>query len=82
VRVVRPAPRGQDLLVRPALRRERRKDTPMKKHGRQVSALRRALQAVALVSLARRIGLRRGRRLAVLAVEGYLGEQRRRNGRR
>ena len=53
----------------------------MKTNGRQVSALRRALQAVALVSLARRIGLRRGRRLAVLAVEGYLGE-RRRNGRR
>jgi hypothetical protein len=53
----------------------------MKKHGRRVSALRGGLQALALLSLARRIGLRRGRRLAVLAAEGYLGE-RRRNGRR
>ena len=53
----------------------------MKKHGRHVSTLRGALQAFALLSLARKIGLRRGRRLALLAAEGYLGE-RRRNGRR
>jgi hypothetical protein len=30
-----------------------------------------------LISVARKIGLSRGRRLAVLAVEGYLGERRR-----
>lgn len=53
----------------------------MKKHGRRGSTLRDALQALALISLVRRIGLRRGGRLAMLAAEGYLGE-RRRSGRR
>jgi len=78
---VRASPRAQDLFVRGALRLGGGKDKLMKMHGRSVSTLRGALQAVALLSLARKIGLGRGRRLAVLAAEGYLGE-RRRNGRR
>jgi hypothetical protein len=53
----------------------------MKTHGRRRSALRNAFQALALIALARRIGFRRGRRLALLAATGYLDE-RRHGGRR
>jgi hypothetical protein len=53
----------------------------MKTHSRWRATLQRTLQAMALISLARRVGLRRGRRLALLAANGYLDERRRRNHR-
>jgi hypothetical protein len=53
----------------------------MKTHSKRRATLQRALQTIALFSLARRIGLRRGRRLALLAANGYLDERRRRNHR-
>jgi hypothetical protein len=41
-------------------------------------ALLTALQTIALISVARRIGFSRGRRLLALAAAGYAGEHRRR----
>ncbi|MFL5962109.1 MAG: hypothetical protein ACJ757_04370 [Gaiellaceae bacterium] len=42
----------------------------------------KALQTLALLSVARRIGLRRGRKLLLLAATGYIDEQRKRSHRR
>jgi hypothetical protein len=47
---------------------------------RCIDMLRRSLtlfQTLALISLARRVGFRRGRRLVTLAAAGYAGERRR-----
>lgn len=49
----------------------------MKTHRGRRSALKNLFQALALIAVARRVGFRRGRRLALLAATGYFDEQRR-----
>jgi hypothetical protein len=86
LRVVWPSVHGQVLLVHRSVAAADRSPSDermptMKTHTRVRATVRRTLQAMALISVARRIGLRRGGRLALLAADGYLHERRRRNHR-
>jgi hypothetical protein len=50
--------------------------------NRKRRSVSKALQTLALLSVARRIGFRRGRKLFLLAATGYMDQQRRRSHRR
>lgn len=54
----------------------------MSQRNRTRISVSKALQTLALLSVARRIGLRRGRKLLLLAATGYIDEQRKRSHRR
>lgn len=56
----------------------RKRAARARRRARMRKALPNAVDALVLFSAARRIGLRRGRRLLALTAAGYLGEQRRR----
>jgi hypothetical protein len=51
-----------------------------RKNRTRMSAMK-ALQTLALLSVARRVGFRRGRRLLLLAATGYVDERRKRTHR-
>jgi hypothetical protein len=54
----------------------------MSQRNRTRMSVSKALHTLALLSVARRIGFRRGRKLLLLAATGYIDEQRRRSHRR
>ena len=53
----------------------------MFQNNRRRMSVKKALQTLALLSVARRIGFRRGRKLLLLAATGYVDERRRRSHR-